>query len=444
MTFDPQPSDVHQILERHILADGMPLVLDLERSHGAWLRDSATGRDFLDFFSSFSTCPIGLNHPRLKDPEITSELLRAAVNKISNSDLYTRELARFVDRFAGTLPASLQQHLFFIEGGALAVENALKAAFDWKRRLNLLHGKSALGEQVIHFREAFHGRSGYTLSLTNTDPTKTDFYPKFAWPRVSNPKLDFSKEAPSDIESREEASLAEIRKALDDNPDDIAALILEPIQGEGGDNHFRREFLEALRRLADDNELLLIFDEVQTGFGTTGRWWCFEHFDVEPDILVFGKKTQVCGIAANRRLEEVKSVFEVSGRINSTWGGNLVDMVRCRRFVDVIENEGLLENAVRVGDRLLEGLRELSDDLEGLVGAARGRGMFLAFDMPDTETRDQALGAMRRELLLTLPSGPRSIRFRPPLSLTEDEADEGLHRCRRALVAAFAAAGRAQ
>jgi len=435
------PGEVRQLLARHILADGMPLLLDLEASHGAWLRDAATGRDYLDFFSSFSTCPIGLNHPRLTDPAIASELLLTAVNKISNSDLYTREFASFVERFAGVLPATLRQHLFFIEGGALAVENALKAAFDWKRRLNQKHGKSARGEQIIHFQEAFHGRSGYTLSLTNTDPTKTDSYPQFAWPRVSNPKLDFSKQAPPDIELREEATIAEIRKALEDNPDDIAGLIIEPMQGEGGDNHFRREFLEALRHLADDNEFLLIFDEVQTGFGTTGRWWCFEHFDVEPDILVFGKKTQVCGIAAGPRLDEVDSVFHVSGRINSTWGGNLVDMVRCRRFIDIIEDEGLLANATLVGDQLLEGLRDIGNELDGRLGATRGRGMFLAFDLPDTETRNLALEAMQDELLLALPSGPRAIRFRPPLSLSKDEADVGLRRCRRALHATFATAG---
>lgn len=429
------PRDVRPLLERHILADGMTLVLDLEKSHGVWLEDAVSGDSFLDFFSSFSTCPVGMNHPALRTEEAIREILPAAVNKISNSDLYTVELARFVERFAGILPEALRGHLFFVEGGALAVENALKAAFDWKRRLNQRHGRSARGSQIVHFKEAFHGRSGYTLSLTNTDPTKTAYFPTFDWPRVSNPKLDFplTRAGSAAVEAKEKITLDAIRQALESNPHEVAALILEPIQGEGGDNHFRGEFLRALRELADQEEFLLIFDEVQTGFATTGRWWCFEHFGVEPDILVFGKKTQVCGIAASQRLNQVSSVFEISGRINSTWGGNLVDMVRCRRFIDIIEDESLLSNASRIGALLVDKLQRLADELPALLASPRGRGMLIAFDLPSTEIRNETLAAMMLERLIALPSGPRSIRFRPPLTLTAEEAGEGILRCERAL-----------
>ena len=430
-----QPADVHGLLARHSLADRLPLVLDLEESRGAWLKDAVTGKTYLDFFSSFSTCPIGFNHSRLYEQEFIDDLLPAAVNKISNSDLLTESMARFVERFVGTLPTGLRQHLFFIEGGALAVENALKAAFDWKKRLNLRRGKNAEGSQVVHFLQAFHGRSGYTLSLTNTHPAKTDFFPKFDWPRISNPKLTFplTAERLSAVKSHEKRALTEIRQALIDNPDDIAALIIEPIQGEGGDNHFRGEFLTELRVLADENEFLLIFDEVQTGFSTTGRWWCFEHFDVQPDILVFGKKTQVCGIAANSRLDQVSSVFHQPGRINSTWGGNLVDMVRCRRIIEIIDQESLLSNAARVGAELLAGLESLSHTFPDQVTSPRGRGMFVAFDLADGETRDRTLQELQSSHLLALPCGQRAIRFRPPISLTSAEATEGLQRCESAL-----------
>jgi L-lysine 6-transaminase len=426
---------VREVLRRHLLVDGFHLVVDLEQSSGVRIRDASTGDEYLDFFGGFSTSALGFNHKSLVDPEFLAELMPAALNKITNSDLYTESLARFVSTFATTLPDALQHHLFFIEGGALAVENTLKAAFDWKRRMNLAAGRSAAGSQILHFRDAFHGRSGYTLSLTNTDPVKIEYFPKFAWPRVSNPAMRFplDEQALAEVRRAEEQSLAEIERALADHAHDIAAILIEPIQAEGGDHHFRPEFLRALRRIADESEVLLIFDEVQTGFATTGRWWCFEHFDVVPDLIAFGKKTQVCGIASTRRIDQIDSVFKVPSRINSTWGGNLVDMVRCRRIIDVVVAEKLLDNVTRVGERILRGLGRLAELLPGLVSNPRGRGFLLAVDLPDAATRDRALRAMHDQFLLALPTGRRGIRFRPPLVLSEAEADEGLDRCELAL-----------
>jgi L-lysine 6-transaminase len=430
------PADVRETLARHILVDGFHLVQDIENSHGVWLRGARSGRDLLDFFGHFSTNPVGFNHPAMTTPEFRQRILPSALNKPANSDVYTTFFAEFVSTFARTVPPAFRQRLFFVEGGALAVENALKAAFDWKVRKNLAAGRGELGSRILHFRQAFHGRSGYTLSLTNTaDPRKTQYFPKFDWPRVSNPKLSFPVTAGvlAAVEAAERQTIAEIERALADFPHDIAGLIVEPIQGEGGDNHFRAEFLRALRRLADEHEFLLLFDEVQTGFGTTGKWWSFEHFGVEPDIFAFAKKTQVCGIAATARLDEVDSVFKVSSRINSTWGGNLVDMVRCQRIIEIIEAEGLLDNAARVGDHLLAGLRRLERVFPDQVTNARGRGLFLAFDLPDGESRKRVLEALLAADVLGLASGERAVRMRPPLVLSIEEADEGLRRIESAL-----------
>ncbi|MDX1643313.1 MAG: L-lysine 6-transaminase [Thermoanaerobaculia bacterium] len=441
MTTDPttpsaiRPSEVHDRLAAHILADGLDIVLDLTESRGSRIRDARRGREILDLFGCFSTIPIGYNHPRLFEPEFERRLLAAAINKPSNSDLYTVEMADFVDAFARTLPQSFRSHLFFISGGALAVENALKAAFDWKRQLNDRAGRGVRGEQVIHFEQAFHGRSGYTLSLTNTDRRKTRYFPKFSWPRIPNPHLSFplTDEVLERVEAAEAAAIEAIEQAIVEHRHDIAALIVEPIQGEGGDNHFRREFLAALRELADENEFLLVFDEVQTGFGTTGSWWCFEQLGVEPDIFAFGKKTQICGIAATRRLDEIDSVFAVSSRINSTWGGNLVDMVRCQRIIEVIEEEDLLTNAQRVGEEILVRLRAWEETYDGRVSNSRGRGLFVAFDLPTHEERERLLRLMYEADVLGLRSGQRAIRFRPALNLSSDDAREGLHRIERAL-----------
>jgi L-lysine 6-transaminase len=432
---------VRERLAEHILVDGFHLVVDLEKSRGPWIFDAIRQRPILDLYTSFSTCPLGYNHPGLHDEGFVRGILPAALNKPANSDIYTAEFAAFVDTFARTVPGELGRRMFFIEGGALAVENALKTAFDWKVRKNLAAGRSGadggeLGSKVIHFRQAFHGRSGYTLSVTNTaDPKKTQYFPKFDWPRVTNPKLSFptTPEVLAEVEAAERQAVEEIERAVAAHPHDVACLLVEPIQGEGGDNHFRVEFLRQLRRLADEHELLLVFDEVQTGFGTTGRWWCFEHFDVVPDVVAFGKKSQVCGIFAGPRVDEVDSVFKVSSRINSTWGGNLVDMMRCQRYVEIIEDEDLLANATTVGAQLLDGLRRLEERFPGGVSNARGRGMFLAFDLPDTETRNRALAKLIDSDVLGLSSGATAIRFRPPLVLSADEAEEGLRRVERAL-----------
>ncbi len=240
------------------------------------------------------------------------------------------------------------------------MENALKTAFDWKVRKNLAAGKGEKGTQIIHFREAFHGRTGYTLSLTNTaDPRKYMYFAKFDWPRIINPKLRFpvTEAVLQRVVAEEAQAIAEIEKAVRDNPDDIAALIIEPIQGEGGDNHFRPEFFHALRRLADEHDFMFIVDEVQTGLGATGRMWAIEHMGVKPDIIAFGKKAQVCGIIVGDRIDEVAdNVFDVSSRINSTWGGNLVDMVRSQRYLEIIEAEDLVKNAQGMGELLLGGM----------------------------------------------------------------------------------------
>ncbi len=420
------PGDVHKTLEQNMLVDGFPFVLDLEKSHGSWLYDSVTEREYLDFFTFFASQALGYNHPALTSDEFLTKLGKVAVNKVSNSDIYTTEMAEFVATFARiAIPKNLP-HLFFISGGALAVENALKAAFDWKVKKNWEKGiKGEKGQKAIHFREAFHGRTGYTMSLTNTDPAKVDLYPKFDWPRIDNPKVTFPLEDNlAEVIAAEKVAIGQIEKAIADDGDDIAAIIIEPVQGEGGDNHFRKEFFQELRRIADENDIILIFDEVQTGAGISGKMWAFQNYGVEPDIFCFGKKTQVCGIAASDRLNEIDSVFKVSSRINSTWGGNLVDMVRAMKIFEVIEDENLVENAAKMGAVLQDTLKGFEKKYPGFVGNVRGLGLFCAFDLPDSACRDAFITTTMKKGLIVLKCGPNTIRFRPPLNVTAEEIEK--------------------
>ncbi|MDH7514942.1 MAG: L-lysine 6-transaminase [Bacteroidota bacterium] len=432
------PELVLPTLKRYMLVDGFDIVLDLQRSSGSRLIDAVTGRAYLDLFTFFASSPVGINHPSMLTESFREEIFHAAVNKPSNSDIYTVEMAQFVETFARLCIPPYFSYAFFIEGGAPAVENALKAAFDWKVQKNArknLPGER--GHKIVHFRRAFHGRTGYTLSLTNTDETKIRFFPKFQdWPRIDAPAAIFPLEG-ENLERtmmRESVALDQMKQAFAEHGDDIAAVIIEPIQGEGGDNHFRPEFLKKLRELADENDALLIFDEVQTGIGITGRMWAHEWF-VKPDILVFGKKTQVCGILAGPRIDEIESnVFHVSSRINSTWGGNLTDMVRSRKYLEIIEEEKLVENAERTGAYLLARLQEMAAEFPGILSNPRGRGLFCAVDFPSQDFRDAVRRKAYEDGLIILGCGERSLRFRPALNVTKEILDEGLDIIRGAVL----------
>ena len=426
----PVPVDrVIATLQRHLLVDGFKLIYDCERSRGSRFVDATTRRTWLDLYTFYASQPIGYNHPHFDAPEVREDLARAAKIKVANADVYTPQLATFVETFSRVVGLKPLERYFFIEGGAAAVENALKAAMDWKVRRNIAAGHGERGTEILHFQRAFHGRSGYTMSLTNTDPRKVQYFAKFAWPRVSTPAINFAlpeKERLADVIAREQQTEKEIRAVLAAKAVDIAAIIIEPIQGEGGDNHFRAEFLQMLRRICDENGVLLIFDEVQSGMGITGRNWCCEHFNVLPDLLVFGKKSQVCGVMAGPRLDEVKdNCFRLPSRINSTWGGNFTDYVRSTHYLRIIEDEQLVAHAAAQGEVFLAGLRELAKK-HPHVTAPRGRGLMLAFDLPDTATRDAFWKGCYELGLLVVRSGERSIRLRPVLDVQDDIIGQSL------------------
>src|SRR6266699_2538428 len=422
------------VLEKHVLMDGFKIVIDLKKSRGSYLYDAATGRRLIDLYGFFGSLTIGFNHPYFDEPAVKDDLLRAAKFKVANSDIYSEEYGQFVETFSRVAGFPPLDRYLFIEGGALAIENTLKAAMDWKVRKNMAAGHGERGTQTLHFRRAFHGRSGYTMSLTNTDRRKTDLFAKFDWPRVSCPHINFAlpeSEQERDVIDREKTSEGEIRKLIDERKIDICAIIIEPIQGEGGDNHFRGEWLQTLRRICDENDILLIFDEVQCGMGATGRNWCCEHFNVVPDLLAFGKKAQVCGVMAGPRLDEVKdNAFRLPSRLNSTWGGNFTDMVRSTHYLRIIEEEHLVENAAKVGAYFLDQLRDLQTE-EPLISAARGRGVFLAFDLPDAKTREEFWHGFFDLGVWTLRSGENSIRFRPALDITTEAINEAMELMRK-------------
>jgi len=420
------PENVQASLNKHLLADGFDLTFDMEKSKGVHIYDAKYNRTLLDFFTCFASVPLGYNHPKMINDEVFKKnLMLAALTNPSNSDIYTTQYAQFVDTFDRIGIPEYLPHAFFISGGSLAIENAIKVAMDWKVQKNFARGYTKeRGFQVIHFEHAFHGRSGYTLSLTNTQPVKTKWFAKFDWPRVSTPYMNFpySDTNHEDLLRREELSIAQIKKAFEDNKDDICAIIIEPIQSEGGDNHLRKEFMEKLRQLADENEAMLIYDEIQTGVGLTGKFWCHEHFgeNARPDIIAFGKKMQVCGILASKRVDEVENnVFKISSRINSTWGGSLVDMVRSSKIMEIIKEDNLCENAAQMGEYLQNQLLDIASR-HSIITNVRGRGLLTAFDFPDKATRDNFISQGMENNVMYLGCGTKSVRFRPALIIEKN------------------------
>ena len=426
------PEEVNATLSQHILADGFDLTYDMGQSNGVYIYDSKYKRRLLDFFTCFASVPLGYNHPKMvNDEAFKHSLLQAAIANPSNSDVYTQQYAEFVKTFGAIGIPSYLPHAFFIAGGGLAVENAIKVAMDWKVQKNFTKGyKEEKGFKVLHFEKAFHGRTGYTLSLTNTHPDKTKWFAKFDWPRVSIPTVKFPLEDGNlaiAIET-EELSIAQVKQAFLEHKDDICAIIIEPIQSEGGDNHLREEFLIQLRAIADENNAFLIYDEVQTGVGLTGKFWCHQHYSekARPDILAFGKKMQVCGILVGHKVDEIENnVFRIPSRINSTWGGNLVDMVRSTQILQILHDDQLCNNAAEVGQYLKDHLHMLAEKY-GQISNVRGKGLLCAFDFPDTEMRNSFIQKGLAQNVMFLGCGAQTIRFRPALIMEKSHIDLGM------------------
>jgi L-lysine 6-transaminase len=443
---DVAPQDVFSEISKLLLRDGFDIVIDMEKSQGSHLVNKLDGAEWLDFYTFFASAPFGMNHPKLANDEFKERIFRSAINKVANSDIYTQELAKFVKTFGDVAVPEGFNHIFLIDYGTLAVENTFKVAMDWKVQKLLQQGKISKGDaikgkkgtKVLHFNEAFHGRSGYTLTVTNThDPNKYQYFAQYDWPRVLNPKIFWPLEQNLGIvEWLERVSIKQIKQAIWENPDDICAIIIETIQGEGGDNHFRTEFFKQLREICDENDILLIFDEVQCGMGITGKMWAFEHHaPVKPDMFAFGKKAQICGLVAGPRVDEVEdNCFKVSSRLNSTWGGNLVDMVRSTRYLEIYEEDNILDYVANTaGPKLLEGLHEIQKEYSDLIWNARGKGLMCAYDFHSPEMRNRAVQKFHSKHVLVLPCGDVSIRFRPALNIPEKDLQKGLDATREVL-----------
>ncbi len=365
------------------------------KGQGVWLSDKNKNQ-YLDALSGVAVNTLGHNHSRFV--KVISEQIKKLIH-VSNY-YHIEEQSLLAKRIS---KLSNLSSVFFCNSGCEANEVAIKLA--------RLHGHKLNIDQpnIIVMEKSFHGRTMATLSATGSRKVQAGFEPLMS---------GFIRVPFDDVDSV---------NVIAKKKNKVAAILVEPIQGEGGDNHFRDEFFVALRQLCDENEMLFIMDEVQTGIGITGKWWAHQHFSVKPDIISFGKKTQVCGLLAGPRVEEVENnVFSESSRINSTFGGNLADMVRFHIILEIMEKENLPENAKNMGDFLLGELGNLAEEFPAYVTNPRGLGLFAAFDLPSQTERDKVIGGLMKNKLLMLPSGDNAIRFRPHLNVTKEDLTTSL------------------
>ncbi|MEJ2669802.1 MAG: aminotransferase class III-fold pyridoxal phosphate-dependent enzyme [Gammaproteobacteria bacterium] len=435
-TTNTRAENLYQATRSHILRDGLQLVLDPIRSHGATIINALNGRDYINFHGGYRSNALGENHPGFTAQDYEN-IARATINKQAHAHIYTPDQLQAINTIAQRYmqPAGFER-AFFIDGGALALENALKIALR-NHALNrqtensdTLQTDALQDGVIIGMHGAFHGHSGLTMTLSRSDPSKAEFMPRLPWPAVPTPYQE------RDVS----ACVYALEKQLAEYAPRVAGLVIEPIQCEGGDRFIPKSYFVALRRLADAHHFSLIYDETQTGFFVTGRAFAFQALNLPaPDLICGAKKSSIGYVFANHRVLAVPhNAFEVSGKINSTWGGHGGDYLVCARKLELIEQYKLAEHAQRQGRKLLEKLANLSAHYPSLIVAPRGLGLLIAIDCPSGEIRDRLIAECFKQRLLLLTggvpkAGPFTVRFGPPLSVTDDEVETGMARFEKAL-----------
>ena len=393
-----------------------------ERAEGAYVYDQ-DGARYLDFTSGIGVTNTGHCHPKVVQAiqEQAAKLMHGQLNII-----FHQPLLELAEELRGIVPKGLDS-FFFSNSGAEAVEGAVKLARHATGRPN-----------VIVFQGSFHGRTALTMALTTSKTIyRAGYQPLpagvFVAPYPYAYRYGWSPDETTDFCLQELKLLLKSQTA----PFETAAILVEPVLGEGGYVVPTPGFLEGLRRICDEHDILLIADEIQSGFGRTGKWFAIQHFGVVPDIMTVAKGLAsglpLSGIAARRELMD----RWVPGSHGGTYGGNAVACAAAVATIRVIHEEGLLENAQRMGALLMDQLRSLQEEFgkrSGVIGDVRGLGLmvgaeFTAADGTPATGPAKAVvkGCLKRRLLL-LTCGPwdNTVRWIPPLVVTPEQMEQAL------------------
>lgn len=395
--------------------------IDFDKSHDSYIYDKNRRRYFLDFFGLYASLPLGYSHKIFDDKNFRKAYNRIAKVKIPNCEVITEEAQEFFREFSNCEGMKRFKYFHFCCTGALAVETAIRAAIDQKEYKN---------PQIISLKESFHGIKGYGAFATDRFfpvSKRLEGFPTIDWPKIHNPKIIFKN---SLIDSKAtEAGIEKFKKefnnCLNKYGDNIAGLLIEPIQSTYGDNHFPKSFFKLVRKLCDKYDICLIFDEIQTGFGATGKMWYYQHLDIEPDIVIFGKKSQVSGVMAK---EKFGKIFKTPVKIEDTFDGDLVDMLRCRYILKAYKKYHLLENAKERGKQLLSELKKINS-----FKNVRGQGLLMAFDFETNKEQELFAKKAFKNGLMFNKTRDKTIRLRPSLNVSPKEIQEAVNIIRKSV-----------
>ena len=359
----------------------LPLTIDFKNSHGSYFVDKHSKEEYLDFFNMYSSLALGYNHP-IFDYSFKEKINEISYLRMANNVFKSDELLDFVEEFKNY---TFSSNFHFTCTGALAVESALKAAMQYKKFINPL---------VISIKNSFHGVNswGFTTSRIGITEKRMEYFPQNNWINLTLDEV--------------------IYHLNNENIDNLVAILIEPIQSTNGDIYLDKNKLLEIRELCTKKDICYILDEIQTGFGTTGKMWYYEHINITPDILIFGKKAQVCGIVTNNKYSEIFS--NPYQKLDVTFDGELIDIVRASYILKAFKKYNILENVQNYSQLI-------KNSLENKVINYRSVGAMIAFDFRTKEERDSFVKKCFDNKLLINKASDKAVRLRPNLALKEEE-----------------------
>lgn len=357
--------------------------IDFMKSHGSYVFDKNTDDEFLDMFCMFSSLPLGYNHS-IFDGSFDEKIKFISRLRMCNNLFDSDELMDFTSVLK---EIGVHENIHFCSTGALAVESALKCAFEYKKDPTAL---------VLGIKNSYHGINGWGFM---TDPEISS---------VKNRVLHFP------TNDWQHHTLDDLISYITNSNDHIAAVIVEPIQCTAGDIYLDVGKLIDLQNLCNKNDICFIIDEIQTGFGVTGEMWYSEKVGLSPDILIFGKKSQICGVMVNEKYSEaINSQYR---KLQVTFDGDLLDVIRAQYILKAIQEHDLMD-AVKANSIIFK------EELSPLFSNYRSSGHLIAFDFDNQEKRDDFVRKAYANKLLVNPTNDKSIRLRPSMAISENEMD---------------------
>jgi len=374
--------------------------IDYARSRGSYIYDKTSAKEYLDFFGMYSSLPLGYNHKIFDTKRFKHEMLEVSKVKINNCEFTSDSSLEFDKQFMSFVAANLFTRAHYSCTGALAVEAAIKAACVYKKHKDI---------KVLSFHNSFHGingLAGFFTSRLGSVQNRLEMLPDV-----------FSFKTNFDIEN--------IEKALKEN--EITCVLIEPIQCTAGDIYYERKLFKELESLCNKFNVPMIFDEIQTGFCVTGKVWYFQHLDIKPEMVVFGKKSQVSGVLFTPKLTKVLNK-ENTSKLEVTWDSDPVDMVRCKHIISHLLKKNSLKKIEDSGAFFLSELKKIKG-----VENPRGIGLLLAFDLKNEGLRDKVVKQMFDNGLISNKTGECSIRLRPHLLVKKEELKVGISIIRQSI-----------